>query len=236
MEKTWDRWVNAWIKLAGLTLVVTLTACGGGGDDEAVAAATAQQTDPSASTAAAAAATTTTTTNTNTTTTPPPSSSTTTTVVQSPTATSSAKRCGYNNLAQAIVARVNAERARGAQCGTHGSFAPAAALVWSDKLETAALGHSADMMQNNFFSHTSADGRTLVQRVNATGYQWSRLGENIAASFDGVDAVVSAWMASDGHCANIMNPAYRDMGVACVVGTASNGFYNYWTQEFGTAP
>ena len=100
-------------------------------------------------------------------------------------------------------------------------------------LAQAAAGHSQDMAARNYFSHTSADGRTLVDRVNATGYAWSSLGENIAAGYPSVNAVVDGWMASDGHCANLMNPAFRDIGMACVPGTASSTYKTYWTLDLG---
>jgi uncharacterized protein YkwD len=89
------------------------------------------------------------------------------------------------------------------------------------------------MSANNYFSHTSLDGRTLSQRADATGYLWTMLGENIAAGQIGVEAVVNAWMASPGHCANIMRPEFTEMGVACVPGTSSDTYATYWTMELG---
>jgi uncharacterized protein YkwD len=43
--------------------------------------------------------------------------------------------------------------------------------------------------------------------------------------------VMDGWMSSDGHCANIMNPALRDFGVACVPGAAGNTYGTYWTMD-----
>jgi uncharacterized protein YkwD len=50
-----------------------------------------------------------------------------------------------------------------------------------------------------------------------------------------VASVVAGWMASPGHCANIMNARFRDIGLACVSGTASNTYRSYWTMTLGTA-
>ena len=50
-----------------------------------------------------------------------------------------------------------------------------------------------------------------------------------------VAEVVAGWMASDGHCANLMNPAFRDIGLACVSGTASNVYRSYWTMVLGAS-
>lgn len=89
------------------------------------------------------------------------------------------------------------------------------------------------MVTHNFFSHTGSDGSTLGTRATAAGYVWSSLGENIAAGQATVTEVVDGWMKSDGHCANLMNPGYRDIGVACVAGSSSNTYRTYWTQDFG---
>jgi uncharacterized protein YkwD len=87
------------------------------------------------------------------------------------------------------------------------------------------------MAAQNYFSHTSADGRTFDQRVTAAGYAWRALAENIAAGYGTVQAVVDGWMGSDGHCANIMNPNLRDIGVACATGTTRSTYSNYWTMD-----
>ena len=88
------------------------------------------------------------------------------------------------------------------------------------------------MATKNYFSHTSLDGRTMVSRINATGYVWSTIGENIAAGYPTVNAVVDGWMASDGHCANIMNAAFQDVGLACVASSTST-YRTYWTMDAG---
>jgi uncharacterized protein YkwD len=135
------------------------------------------------------------------------------------------------DFAAAALARVNQVRAAGATCGARGSFAPAAALTWSNLLTQASDVHSRDMQANNFFSHTGSNGSSLSQRVDATGYDWSGLGENIAAGYPSVNAVVDGWMGSDGHCANLMNPNFTQFGLACVSGTSANTYSNYWTMD-----
>lgn len=144
--------------------------------------------------------------------------------------------CGISDFAAAALARINQVRAAGADCHSDGSFAPAAALTWNTKLTDAASAHSADMAAKNYFSHTSADGRLLADRVNATGYLWSRLGENIAAGYVGIDSVMNGWVASDGHCANLMNPKFTEVGLACVPGTSATTYNTYWTMDLGTPP
>ncbi|MFG6489365.1 CAP domain-containing protein [Roseateles sp. BYS78W] len=142
--------------------------------------------------------------------------------------------CNLANFQTDMLAAVNARRRAGATCGANGSFPAAPDLAWNATLTQAAAAHSDDMVANNYFSHTGSDGSTLGTRATAAGYVWSGLGENIAAGQATVADVVDAWMKSDGHCANLMNASYKDIGVACVAGGASNTYRTYWTQDFGT--
>ena len=139
--------------------------------------------------------------------------------------------CSLPDFTAAALARMNQLRAAGADCRTKGTFAPAAALTWSVLLTQSAEGLSQDMVANNFFSHTGSNGSTLSTRVDATGYAWSSLGENIAAGYPTVDAVMTGWMASDGHCANLMNPAFNQVGLVCVPGTKAKDYNTYWTMD-----
>lgn len=139
--------------------------------------------------------------------------------------------CNLSDFAAAALARVNQHRAAGASCGARGSFAPASALSWSNLLTQAADAHSRDMQANNFFSHTGSNGSDLGTRVTATGYAWSSVGENIAAGYPSVNATIDGWMASEGHCANLMNPNFDQFGLACVSGGASNTYSTYWTMD-----
>ena len=139
--------------------------------------------------------------------------------------------CGYGDFAARLLQRVNTLRASGAVCGNLGSFPPAGALTWNTQLTQAADGHSQDMAAQNYFSHTSLDGRTFSQRITATGYTWSTAGENIAAGYLGIEAVMVGWIGSEGHCANLMNANFTEIGVACVPGTSADKFSNYWTMD-----
>ncbi len=144
-----------------------------------------------------------------------------------------ASTCGISDFAATALARMNQLRAAGADCRTGGQFAPATALAWSAPLTQAAERHSQDMVAHNFFAHTGSDGSTLAVRVNAAGYAWGNLGENIAAGYSGINNVMTGWMASDGHCANLMNPAFTEVGLVCVAGTAATAYNSYWTMDLG---
>ena len=134
-------------------------------------------------------------------------------------------------ISEEVLVSVNSRRAQGADCGSEGVFGPQGPLTVDSPLEQAALGHSNDMAVNNFFSHTGSDGSSPIDRMNDAGFAGFGWGENITAStFDRTtDEIVDGWMGSDGHCANIMEPAFNIMGAA----TASNSMWNFWTLNLG---
>ena len=142
-----------------------------------------------------------------------------------------ANTCNLPNFQTEVMALINQARASSRSCGN--TVYPAAApLAWSNKLFNASAGHSADMANNNYFSHTSQDGRTFSQRIAAAGYTWSRLGENIAAGQNSVASVVASWLASAGHCSNIMSGNFTEVGMACVANPRAS-YRNYWTMDLG---
>ncbi|ASU33919.1 CAP domain-containing protein [Mucilaginibacter xinganensis] len=124
---------------------------------------------------------------------------------------------------------INHVRETGCNCGTT-FMPPAPALVWNNELETAAMGHAKDMAHKNYFSHTSKDGRTMDKRIIAAGFGYKgyksfAIGENIAQGQMSITEVMDGWFNSPGHCKNLMNPAFKEIGVA---------LYNtYWVQDFG---
>jgi uncharacterized protein YkwD len=140
--------------------------------------------------------------------------------------------CGLANFEADALRLINQRRAAGATCGARGSFAPARPLVAQPPLTQAALGHSRDMADNDYFSHDSRDGRTMADRVSATGYAWRSIGENIAAGYDTLAQTIDGWMSSEGHCANLMNPDFTEYGLACARNDASR-FRIYWTLDLG---
>ncbi|GAA3917083.1 CAP domain-containing protein [Litoribacillus peritrichatus] len=129
-----------------------------------------------------------------------------------------------------MLTQVNAARASGYQCGND-NLPAVAALTWSCVLEQAAFSHSTDMATNNFFSHTGSDGLSVSNRVDATGYDWSAVGENIAAGQTSVTQVVQGWLNSEGHCRNIMSVNFSEFASARV-NTSSSDYPSYWTQVF----
>ncbi len=120
-----------------------------------------------------------------------------------------------------VVALTNAERDK-REC---------APLVLDASLRTAARSHSADMARNGYFGHTNPDGQDPGKRMREEGYRTDRgWAEIIARGYPTAAAVMTGWMASSGHRANILNCSMRSIGVG--VARASDGRL-YWTQDFG---
>jgi len=134
-------------------------------------------------------------------------------------------------VAARVLDLVNQARAEPRRCGGQ-QFGAAAPLHRSLVLEQTAASHARDMATRGNMSHLGSDGSTSPQRVTRAGYRWSAVAENIAAGQRGADRVVKSWLDSPGHCANLMNPMYSDMGVAFATNAASPAVI-YWTQVFG---
>jgi uncharacterized protein YkwD len=131
-----------------------------------------------------------------------------------------------------ILALVNAARAQPRRCGTQ-HFAATGPLRWNATLAEAALGHSTELATHHYFSHVEHNGSTPADRITRAGYAWSRVGENIASGQRTAPEAVQSWLDSPGHCANIMNPTFTEMGAAYAINPDSDNRTAYWTQEFG---
>ncbi|PQZ86351.1 MULTISPECIES: CAP domain-containing protein [Pseudomonas] len=125
---------------------------------------------------------------------------------------------------------INTARAQSRQCGTQ-AFSPTTPLSWNDDLAGAANSHTRNMANGNFFDHLDPDGRTPGDRAELAGYIAKNIGENIAAGLDTPRKVVDGWLASPGHCANLMNPQFRELGAAYAMDPKSDAGI-YWTGVF----
>jgi uncharacterized protein YkwD len=131
-------------------------------------------------------------------------------------------------LASRALQLVNDVRARGARCGER-SFAPAPPVRLSAALAGVAFGHADDMARHNYFEHEDLAGRSPADRVRAVGYQEKLVGENIAYGPKSAEEVVQGWLDSPGHCENIMDPRFAEMGIAYAAGQASRRGL-FWVQ------
>jgi len=136
-------------------------------------------------------------------------------------ATTTAVPAGLAAMETQVLDLTNAERAK-AGCG---------ALRFDTHLRAAARAHSTDMAVHNYFSHTGRDGSDPGDRIAAAGFNIRRgWAENIAAGYPTAKAVMTGWMNSSGHRANILNCRLRALGVGVA---RSSGGRLYWTQDFG---
>jgi uncharacterized protein YkwD len=131
---------------------------------------------------------------------------------------------GEAGIASRLLELVNDARATGRSCGGLGWRDAVAPLTLEPRLGRAAQLHSEDMRATGVMSHLGADGSTPAQRVEREGYAWRAVAENVARGFATPEAVMAGWLASDGHCVNVMHGAVSE------VGAGESG--RFWTLVF----
>ena len=124
-----------------------------------------------------------------------------------------------------MVVEVNKLRESGCRCGNT-NMPPVGLLQWNDRLASAAAQHNLDMAETGELNHTGSDGSNAGDRLERNGYRWRSYGENIASGFTSMSAVLQAWIDSPGHCRNIMNESFEEIGI--------DRQGNYWTQVFAS--
>jgi uncharacterized protein YkwD len=104
------------------------------------------------------------------------------------------------------------------------------ALTLNSQLNRAAQAYAEAMAYQGFFSHTGLDGSTPGSRISGTGYNWSTFAENIAYGYRTPRDVITGWINSPGHRANLVGSDYLEIGIG--VATTADGT-GYWVQDFG---
>lgn len=132
--------------------------------------------------------------------------------------------------AEDVLELVNRARAHARRCGSKRMDA-APPLVWSRALEEAARDHAEDMARRRYFDHTARDGSSPTDRLARTGYRWRLTGENLAYGPTSAEEVVQGWLSSPGHCENIMDARFKEMGVAYAT-SGEPELRIYWAQTF----
>jgi uncharacterized protein YkwD len=137
-----------------------------------------------------------------------------------PNANAAVGRAPVQALRTAVVCLINQQR-------TSRHLPP---LRASRLLDRSAQKWTNAMVASDVFSH----GTNFAARITAVGYVWRAAGENIATGFQTPRSVVNAWMASTGHCQNILNPQYRNVGTGVSVRTVRGWATGAgtWTQDF----
>jgi uncharacterized protein YkwD len=140
-------------------------------------------------------------------------------VLAAPAAPSSAAVSSTTTLANQVVSLTNKYRVKH-HC---------AKVRNGPNLAKSARAHSAYQAKRSVMTHTGSGGTNFVTRARRASY-YHAIGENVAYGYTTASAVVTAWMKSPGHRANILNCKAKAVGV----GVAYNGRrVPYWTQVFG---
>lgn len=138
---------------------------------------------------------------------------------------------GVADIRDEFLAAVNQARSVKQICGNT-PYGPSPPVSWSGNLAMAAYLHSEDMVLNNFFSHTGSDGSSAGQRISRQGYPWRTYGENIAVGYPTVSSIIQGWLGSEGHCRNLMDPAFTEIGAGYAIGQfVGNPAARYWTLD-----
>jgi len=143
----------------------------------------------------------------------------------------SRNRCQGANTPIAAAARPELQRVVVCLINQQRTERPLPRLQISQRLNRSAQGWTNTMVSHASFSH----GGDFAARISAVGFDWSMVGENIATGFRTPAGVVRSWMASIGHCQNILSPSFRDVGTGVskrsIPGASSRP--GTWTQDFG---
>jgi hypothetical protein len=104
-----------------------------------------------------------------------------------------------------------------------------------DALSRAAQIKSDDMISRNYFSHTDPEGNYIWPTITSQGYTpYLQLGENLAIEFYNTESLVSAWMNSPTHRANIVNEGFKDQGMGLAFGNQNQAqYFSAITNTFG---
>ena len=129
-----------------------------------------------------------------------------------------------------VLELVNEARVQARSCGRK-RFPATMPLRQVAALENAAFTHAQDMAARDFLGHKGSDGSMPADRVTRANYAWRSVAENVAAGQTTPGEVVATWLASPGHCENLMSPRYSDTGIAYAVNT-DGGRGVYWVQVF----
>ncbi len=125
--------------------------------------------------------------------------------------------------------RINDIRSKGCNCGNT-YMPPVPPVTWNMQLQMAAMAHAKDMNKNKYIGHINRSGKSSKDRIAAAGYTINgyrsyAVGENIAWGQRSIKEVMTGWIQSEGHCLNIMNKSYKEVGIYME--------NYYWVQEFG---
>jgi uncharacterized protein YkwD len=107
-------------------------------------------------------------------------------------------------------------------------------LIWNEDLARAAKLKAEDMLVKGYFAHQSPTGVTPWFWLKKVGYDFAYAGENLAVDFTESADVQTAWLNSPKHRENIMNPNFREVGIATIDGVFEGKQTTFVVEFFGT--
>ncbi len=141
-----------------------------------------------------------------------------------------------------LLAATNAARAQARTCPDGQHYPAVPPVTYNALLESSARGYADSLAAHSDFprdiNHTDVNGHTFAQRIEAAGYVPIAghgdydSGENVQGGADSPEAAVAAWLTSPGHCANLMDADFTDMGMGRAT-NAGGPYATYWVQDLG---
>ena len=102
------------------------------------------------------------------------------------------------------------------------------------RLTQAATNKAYDLLINQYFSHTSPEGKRFSSWIKDVGYKYFYVGENLAIDFNNNENLFQAWLNSPSHKENIIKSQYQEIGVAVIQGKYKNRQTVVVVQLFGS--
>jgi hypothetical protein len=123
-----------------------------------------------------------------------------------------------------VLTRTNQEREKSGQ----------EPLTLNGQLSQAALAKAQDMLAQGYWAHNTPEGKEPWAFIDSTGYRYQVAGENLARNFSHTDDMVSAWLTSPTHRANLLSDRYSETGIAVLQGEMDGVPTTLVVQMFGT--
>ena len=141
----------------------------------------------------------------------------------------------WTALEDEVIAAVNMNRSMGGTCGAMSFPAGTASLTVSSELREAARCHALDMMKRDYFDSASPEGDRVGERVQATGYSYSSVGQDIGAGRATSALQIESWLGREGSCVHMLDPKFDEIGVGYAFGEMSM-YKHYWVQVIADKP
>jgi hypothetical protein len=107
-------------------------------------------------------------------------------------------------------------------------------LATNSRLTQAAINKAGNILTEQYFNHTSPDGRKFSDWIKDVNYKYFYVGENLAIDFNNAEDIFSAWLKSDRHRENIERQEFQEIGIAVIGGNFKNKNTLIAVQLFGS--